>query len=71
VRPALWLLLFAAGAWLGSLARPQTGLRASYHSNLTRSGPPIAVTIDAEPATNTLRTGTASAWSRFAGDSRD
>ena len=65
VRLALWLLLFSAGAWLGSLARPQNGLRAAYHANLTRSGPPIAA-VDREPSTLTLRTGTASGWSHFA-----
>ena len=65
MRLGLAVLLFSAGAWLGSPALPQNGLRASYYPNPARIGPPIATTIDREPSTNTLRTGTASGWSQF------
>ena len=65
MRLGLAVLLFSAGAWLGSPALPQNGLRASYYPNPARIGPPIATTIDREPSTSTLRTGTASGWSQF------
>ena len=65
MRLGLGVLLFSAGVWLGSPALPQNGLRASYYPNPARIGPPMATTIDREPSTSTLRTGTASGWSQF------
>lgn len=62
---AAWLLIGVAGAAVGRLAVPTSGLRGQYFNNLTRSGPPIAVTIDRSLSTDTLHNGTAGVWSSY------
>ena len=48
-------LLIAAGGWVvGGLARPATGLRGAYFTNLTRSGSPSKVIVDPSPSTEAL-----------------
>lgn len=58
-------LIAAGGAAAGRLALPTQGLRGHYFTNLTRSGPPIAVAIDRSPSTDTLDNGTAGVWPAF------
>ena len=65
VRLATWLLIAAGGAAIGRLGTPPTGLRGHYFTNLTRSGTPIAVTIDQSPSTDTLDNGTAGVWPSY------
>ncbi|MBY0493957.1 MAG: hypothetical protein K2Y23_07055 [Cyanobacteria bacterium] len=62
---AVWVLVAAGGAAMGRLALPRTGLRGHYYTNLTRSGAPVAVTIDESIATDTLDNGTAGVWPAF------
>ncbi len=59
------LLIGVGGAALGRLADPPTGLRGHYFTNLTRSGPPIVVTIDRSLSTDTLDNGTAGVWPSY------
>src|SRR5687767_7758609 len=54
-----------AGAAAGRLAAPSAGLRGHYYTNLTRSGAPIAVTIDRSLSTDTLDNGIAGVWSAY------
>ena len=72
VRPlvtvAFGLLLFAGGFALGTFASPRHGLHARYYSNLTRSGPPIAETVDADASTDTIERGAARGWSPFSAE---
>lgn len=65
MRLAAWLLIGVGGAALGRLAMPPTGVRGHYFTNLTRSGPPIAVTIDQSLSTDTLDNGTAGVWPAY------
>ncbi len=44
---------------------PPTGVRGHYFTNLTRSGTPIAVTIDQSLSTDTLDNGTAGVWPSY------
>jgi hypothetical protein len=62
---AAWVVIAAGGAALGRLALPAAGLRGHYFTNQTRSGPPIAVTIDREVTTDTLDNGTAGIWPSY------
>jgi hypothetical protein len=62
---AALILVAAGGAALGRQTLPKTGLRGQYYTNLTRSGAPIAVTIDHSLSTDTLDNGTAGVWSVF------
>jgi len=62
---AACILLGITGFVVGQFALPKTGLRANYYSNLTRSGPPVATTIDREISTALLAAGTASAWATY------
>ena len=54
-----------AGAAAGRLAAPPAGLRGHYYTNLTRSGAPIAVTIDRSLSTDTLDNGVAGVWTAY------
>src|SRR5687767_3663853 len=54
-----------AGAAAGRLSAPRAGLRGYYYTNLTRSGAPIAVTIDRSLSTDTLDNGVAGVWSAY------
>ena len=62
---AACILLGIAGFVAGQFALPQTGLRAQYFSNLTRSGQPVATTIDPDASTEVLASGTAAAWATY------
>lgn len=58
-------LIGVGGAALGRLAVPAAGLRGHYFTNLTRSGAPIAVTIDRSLSTDTLDNGVAGVWPAY------
>ena len=61
---AACILMGVAGAAAGRLAAPRAGLRGHYYTNLTRSGAPIAVTID-PLSTDTLDNGVAGVWTAY------
>jgi len=65
VTVAVWIFVAAAGAAVGQLALPRTGLRGHYFTNLTRSGEPVAVVVDGSISTDTLDNGTAGVWPAF------
>lgn len=65
---AFGLLLFSGGFALGTFALPRHGLRARYYSNLTRSGPPIAETLDVDASTETIEHGAARVWNAFSAE---
>jgi hypothetical protein len=65
VQVAAILLIAAGGAALGRMTLPRAGLRGHYFTNLTRSGRPVAVTIDRSLSTDTLDNGTAGVWSAY------
>ena len=65
VTVAVWIVVAAGGAAIGGIALPRTGLRGHYFTNLTRSGDPVAVTIDQSISTDTLDNGTAGIWPAF------
>ena len=62
---AACVLMGVAGAAAGRLAAPRAGLRGHYYTNLTRSGEPIAVTIDRSLSTDTLDNGVAGVWTAY------
>lgn len=62
------MLIAAAGAALATLATPPNGLRASYYTNLTRTGAPAQTTIDAAPSTDTLAAGAGRTWATFSAE---
>ncbi|HEX6164267.1 MAG TPA: PA14 domain-containing protein [Vicinamibacterales bacterium] len=62
---AVWILVAVAGAAAGGFALPPAGLRGHYYTNLTRSGPPVAIVIDQSITTDTLDNGTAGVWPAF------
>ena len=64
------MLIGLGGAAVGRMAMPHAGLRGHYYSNLTRSGDPIAVTIDRSLSTDTLDNGVAGVWSVYSVDWR-
>ena len=49
----------------GRFARPETGLRGHYYTNLTRTGPPVATAIDRAVSSEGLTRGTAAAWTAY------
>ena len=65
VRLASCILIGAFAAAAGRLVLPASGLRGHYYTNLTRSGPPVAVSIDRALSTDTLDNGTAGVWTAF------
>jgi len=65
---AACILIAGLGAAAGRLALPRSGLRGNYYTNLTRSGPPIVVTIDRSLSTDTLDNGTAGVWPAFSAE---
>ena len=65
---AAWALVAAGGAALGGVVLPASGLRGHYYTNLTRSGPPIAVSIDRRISTDTLDNGIAGVWHAFSAE---
>lgn len=65
VTVAVWILIAAGGAAAGRTALPRTGLRGHYFTNLTRSGAPVAVTVDESISTETLDNGTAGVWPAY------
>jgi hypothetical protein len=62
---AACVLIAVGGAAAGRLAAPRSGLRGHYYTNLTRSGAPIAVTIDRSLSTDTLDNGIAGVWPAY------
>lgn len=62
---AACILIGLGGAAAGRWATPRAGLRGHYYSNLTRSGEPIAVTIDRAISTDTLDNGVAGVWQAY------
>jgi hypothetical protein len=63
---AACLVIAAGGAAVGQLALPRQGLRGHYYTNLTRTGPPVAIAIDRSLSTDTLDNGTAGVWPAYA-----
>ena len=62
---AACVLIGVGGAALGHLATPRAGLHGRYYTNQTRSGDPIAVTIDRSLSTDTLDNGVAGVWPAY------
>ena len=62
---AACVLIGLGGAAAGRLVTPRTGWRGHYYTNLTRSGAPIAVTIDRSASTDTLDNGVAGVWPAY------
>jgi hypothetical protein len=62
------LIAGLAAAAAGWLAFPESGLRGSYYTNLTRTGPPMTVTIDRTLSTDTLDNGAAGVWPAFSAE---
>jgi hypothetical protein len=63
---AACVLIAVGGAAVGRFAAPRSGLRGHYFTNLTRSGTPVAVTIDRSLSTDTLDNGVAGVWAAYA-----
>lgn len=63
---AACLVIAAGGAAVGQLVLPRQGLRGLYYTNLTRTGPPVAIAIDESLSTDTLDNGTAGVWPAYA-----
>ncbi|HWI17281.1 MAG TPA: PA14 domain-containing protein, partial [Vicinamibacterales bacterium] len=65
VQIAACILVGLAAFAAGRLTLPETGLRGQYFTNLTRSGPPVASSIDRAVSTDGLARGTAAAWTTY------
>lgn len=62
---AACILVGLAAFTAGQFALPQPGLRANYFTNLTRSGPAVATTIDRLVSTEGLASGAAASWATY------